>query len=242
MDKRLDPYRFDVGTARVEPETPIVAGAFFTRKVIFTAGKYGVDEGAQILVCKRLSSDMEIPQFEDPAASGYVSVSCSNAQVGLALSYQEQGYLDDWRSGVAVRVARGYLCEGDEVTLVLGDTAGGGPGIRAQTFPEARHTFKIVVDTFNRKHFYELESDPDIRVTGGAPETWHLACPQTPERGEAFSAIVRGVDSWGNPAEEFTGEVSVNKSLRGWREGDEAPGRVEFSPATAASSASAARA
>ena len=137
MDKRLDPYRFDVGTARVEPETPIVAGAFFTRRIIFTAGKYGVDEGAQILVCKRLSSDMEIPQFEDPAASGYVSVSCSNEDVGLSLSYQEQGYLDDWRSGVAVRVAKGYLCEGDEVTLVLGDTAGGGPGIRAQTFPES---------------------------------------------------------------------------------------------------------
>ena len=86
-----------------------------------------------------------------------------------------------------------------------------------------------MVDTFNRKHFYELESDPEIRVTGGAPETWHLACPQTPVQGEEFSAIVRGVDSWGNPAEEFTGEVSVNKSLRSWREGDEAPGRVEFS-------------
>ena len=45
----------------------------------------GVDEGAQILVCKRLSSDMEIPQFADPAASGYVSVTCSNLSVGLKL-------------------------------------------------------------------------------------------------------------------------------------------------------------
>ena len=228
MDKRLDPYRFDVGRARVEPEDPIVAGAFFSLKVIFTAGKYGVDEGAQILVCKRLSSDMEIPQFADPAASGYVSVTCSNEQVGLTLSYQEQGYLDDWRSGVAIKVAKGFLCQGDEVTLVLGDTSGGGPGIRAQTFPESRHTYKIVVDTFNRKHFYELAEDPEIRVVGGAPETWHLACSQTPKLGEEFSAIVRGVDSWGNPAEEFTGEVSVRKSRSNWREEDEAPGRVEF--------------
>ena len=96
----------------MEPETPIVAGAFFTRRIIFTAGKYGVDEGAQILVCKRLSSDMEIPQFEDPEASGYVSVSCSNEDVGLTLSYQEQGYLDDWRSGVAVRIAQGISLRG----------------------------------------------------------------------------------------------------------------------------------
>ena len=229
MDKRLDPYRFDVGTACVAPGDPIVAGAFFTRRIIFTAGKYGVDEGAQILVCKRLSSDMEIPQFEDPAASGYVSVTCSNPEVGIVLSYQEQGYLDDWRSGVAIRIARGFLCTGDKVTLVLGDIGGGGPGIRAQTFPEARHTFKIVVDTFNRKHFYEIEKDPEIRVVGGAAETWQLACPQTPERGETFSTIVRGVDSWGNPAEEFTGDVSVRKSRSNWREEDTVPGRVKFS-------------
>ena len=123
---------------------------------------------------------------------------------------------------------QGFLCQGDEVTLVLGDTGGGGPGIRAQTFPESRHTYKIVVDTFNRKHFYELENDPEIRVVGGAPETWHLACSQTPKLGEEFSAIVRGVDSWGNPAEEFTGEVSVRKSRSNWSGEDEAPGRVTF--------------
>ena len=127
-------------------------------------------------------------------------------------------------------MAKGFLCQGDEVTLVLGDTSGGGPGIRAQTFPESRHTFKIVVDTFNRKHFYELEHDPEIRVVGGAPETWHLALSaNTKCSGEEFSAIVRGVDSWGNPAEEFTGEVSVRKSLSNWSEEDAAPGRVEFS-------------
>ena len=174
---------------------------------------------------------MEIPQFTDPAASGYVSASCSNAQVGLALSYQEQGYLDDWRSGIAIRVARGFLCPGDEVTLVLGDTSGGGPGMRAQTFPEARHTFKVVVDTFNRKHFYELAEDPAIRVVGGAPEEWQLVCPQTPARGEEFAVLVRAVDTWGNPAEEFTGEVGVKKSLSNWRAGDAAPARAELSPA-----------
>lgn len=102
MDKRLDPYQFDVGSARIEPETDIIAGSFFTRTVLFTAGKYGVDEGARILICKRLACDMELPQFTDPAASGYVTANCSNPEVGLALSYEEQGYFDDWRSAIAV--------------------------------------------------------------------------------------------------------------------------------------------
>ncbi|MDA1000834.1 MAG: DUF3604 domain-containing protein [bacterium] len=227
MDKRLDPYRFDVGSARVEPDTPIVAGSFFTRKLIFTAGKYGTDEGARILICKRLSSDMEIPQFTDPAASGYVTASCANPRVALALSYLEAGYLDDWRSGIAVRIAKGYLNPGDAVEVILGDTRGGGPGIRCQTFPETRHTFKIAVDTFNHNHFYEIEEDPEVRVMGGAPAELQLAPAQRPVLGQPFGALLRLVDSWGNPAEEFAGEVRIE----GASDQDQVPERVVFSPA-----------
>ena len=117
MDQRLDPYRFDVGAARIEPDSDIIAGSFISRRIIFTAGEYGVDEGARILICKRLACDMELPQFEDPAASGYVTASCSNPDVSLALAYEEQGYLDDWRSAVSVRIARGYLRPGDSVEV-----------------------------------------------------------------------------------------------------------------------------
>ncbi|MFC1491205.1 DUF3604 domain-containing protein [Nitrospinota bacterium] len=230
MDQRLEPYRFDVGAARIEPDRDIMAGSFFPRKIVFTAGKYGVDEGARLLICKRLACDMELPQFTDPAASGYVTASCSNSDVGLSLSYEEQGYLDDWRSAIAVRIARGYLRAGDVVEVTLGDTSGGGPGIRAQTFPESRHTLKIVVDTFNRNYFYELPENPEIRVTGGAPETWHLVCPQRPLRKEPFEVLVRAVDSWGNPAEEFHGGIRLLKSIsRGERE-DRIPKEVELRP------------
>ncbi len=231
MDQRLDPYQFDVGSARIEPETDIVAGSFFTRTILFTAGKYGTDEGARILICKRLACDMEIPQFTDPAASGYVTAKCSNPDVGLALSYVEQGYLDDWRSAIAVRIAKGFLRTGDVVEVVLGDTSGGGPGIRAQTYPEARFTLKVVVDTFNRNHFYELTQNPEVRVVGGAPETWHLVCPQRPLRGESFDLLVRPVDSWGNPAEEFQGKVRLLGSLSRSEESDHIPKEVIFKPA-----------
>ena len=230
MDQRLDPYRFDIGAARIEPDSDIIAGSFISRRIVFTAGEYGVDEGARILICKRLACDMELPQFEDLTASGYVTASCSNPGVSLSLAYEEQGYLDDWRSAVSVRIARGYLRPGDAVEVLLGDTGGGGPGIRAQTFPESRHTLKIVVDTFNRNHFYELAENPEVRVVGGAPETWHLVCPQRPLRGEAFDILVRAVDSWGNPAEEFIGKVRLLNSLGKGGEADHIPGEVELRP------------
>lgn len=209
MDQRLDPYDFDVGVAWIEPTTDIVAGSFFTRRIIFQVGKYGVDEGSRLLICKRLSCDMELPQFDDPTASGYVTASCSNPNVTLSLSYQETCYLDDWRSGIAVRVAKEFLCAGDFVEVVLGDTSGGGPGIRAQTFPEIRHTFKVAVDTFNRNHFYELKENPGVRVVGGAAADLHLVLPQRPKRREKLELLVRVVDSWGNPAEEFDGAVRI---------------------------------
>ena len=231
MDQRLDPYRFDVGTARIEPDTDVVAGSFYTRKIIYTAGEYGTDEGGRILICKRLACDMELPQFTDSAASGYVTASCSNPDVGLALSYLEQGYIDDWRTAICVRVARGYLCLGDIVEVILGDTSGGGPGIRAQTYPEARHTLKVVVDTFNANYFYELTENPELRVVGGAPETWHLVYPQRPLKGEPFKVLVRAVDSWGNPAEEFQGKVRILKSISAGEEADHIPKEAELKEA-----------
>ncbi|MEE9276363.1 MAG: DUF3604 domain-containing protein [bacterium] len=231
MDQRLDPYRFDVGSARIEPGADIVAGSFVTLKVIFTAGVHGVDEGACILICRRLACDMELPQFTDPAASGYVTARCSNPEVGLALSYQEQGHLDDWRSAIAVRIARSYLCPGDEVEVTLGDTSGGGPGIRAQTFPEERHTLKVVVDTFNRKHYYELPENPEVRVVGGAAEALHLVCPQRPVRGTPFEALVRAVDSWGNPAGEFRGRVLLAPDESSAAAGDEIPSGIDLGEA-----------
>jgi hypothetical protein len=231
MDQHLDPYDFDVGSARIEPRTDIVAGSFSTLTLYFTAGKYGVDEGARILICKRLACDMELPQFTDATGSGYVTATCSNPTVELGLSYEEQGYLDDWRSAIAIKISKGFLCCGDVVEVVLGDTSGGGPGIRAQTFPEARFTLKVAVDTFNRNHFYELPENPEIRVIGGAPETWHLVYPQRPLKGESFEILVRPVDSWGNPAEEFQGKVRLLRSLSRGEDADHIPKEAIFKAA-----------
>jgi len=153
MEGRIDPYQFDVGLAIVEPGTPVTAGSFFSKRIIYTAGEFGSDEGSRILICRRLSCDMEIPQFSDPSSSGYVSAACSNPDVELECFYIAQGYIDDWRNAIGVKIVKGYLIQGDEIGILIGDTRGGGPGLRMQTFPEKRHTFKIVVDLFNATHF-----------------------------------------------------------------------------------------
>jgi hypothetical protein len=210
MDGRVDPYQFDVGTARVEPDTPVVAGSFFTRKIIFTAGEFGSDEGGRILICRRLSCDMQLPQFSDPGGPGYVSATCSNPDVKLECFFIAQGYLDDWRNAVGVKITAGYLNRGDRIEVVMGDTTGGGPGMRMQTFPEKRHTFKVIADTFNTNYFYEAAGCPEIEVLPGEADAIHLVYPQTPEPGQPFDVAVRMVDFWGNPVRIYNGKITLD--------------------------------
>ena len=89
MGQRPDPYRFGAGSTRIEPETDIAAGIFFTRMILFASGKYGADEVVRIPICMRLSCGMELPRFTGP--SGYVTAKCPNPEVRLALSCEEQG-------------------------------------------------------------------------------------------------------------------------------------------------------
>ncbi|MFC1452657.1 DUF3604 domain-containing protein [Verrucomicrobiota bacterium] len=215
MEGRVDPYRFDVGSARIEPADPIVAGCFFTREITFTAGEFGSDEGSRILICKRLACDMESPQFADPSSSGYVTAVCSNPNVELQCSALRQAYFDDWRSGIVVTLTMGFLSPGDSITVVLGDRSGGGPGIRAQTFPEKRHTFKLLSDTFNLNHVYEVPNSPELEVLPGEADAIHLVYPQRPLAGERFDVAVRVVDSWGNPVRAYDGEIRL--AGQGWQ-------------------------
>ncbi|RKZ92289.1 MAG: hypothetical protein DRQ43_09205, partial [Gammaproteobacteria bacterium] len=216
MEGRIDPYQFDVGLAIVEPGTPVTAGSFFSKRIIYTAGEFGSDEGSRILICRRLSCDMEIPQFSDPSSSGYVSAACSNPDVELECFYIAQGYIDDWRNAIGVKIVKGYLIQGDEIGILIGDTRGGGPGLRMQTFPEKRHTFKIVVDVFNANHFYEVKDSPEIEILPGEADAIHLVYPQTPEQGKPFEIVIHVVDSWGNPIHHYNGCITLDGE-EGWR-------------------------
>src|SRR5699024_4508207 len=99
--------------------------------------------------------------------------------------------------------------EGDTVTIVFGDRAQGGPGMRAQTFAETEFEFKVLVDAFGSGLYYELPSSPVISVIGGYPDAVHVVVPSQVVVGEPFAAGVRVVDSFGNPSRFFAGEITL---------------------------------
>jgi len=53
--------------------------------IVFTAGRFGVDDTGSIRICTRQVSDVGRPQFTDPKAPNYTTAEASNgAQLSLS--------------------------------------------------------------------------------------------------------------------------------------------------------------
>lgn len=138
-----------LGSATISPTTLVVAGDYGTWTIEYTVGRSAIDDGGRIRIAYRTVSDHGTPQFDRPDAEGFVSVWTSGIAT-LAPVFETAG-VRPWSKTITLRVREGQLAEGDRVTIVLGDTAYGSPGIRAETYPERDFTFKVLVDPLDRK-------------------------------------------------------------------------------------------
>src|SRR2546423_2915035 len=127
-----------VGRAWITPDTPVVAGAWGTWTFTYEVGVYGYDERARLKIASRFASDWGRPQFTDPRAPNYTTVRlesrCATAVASLA--FEPRGQVRPWFKCLVASVADGSLYPGDRLHITLGDTSGGSPGSRAQTFRE----------------------------------------------------------------------------------------------------------
>jgi len=136
MPINTDP-RF-IGRAAISPDGPVVAGHVGTWTITYEVGAYGYDEFARLKIACRFASDWGPPQFTDPAGLNYATVRLeSRSRTSVAhLTYEPRGYIRPWFKCLVVSIRDGSLYPGDKIHVTLGDTSGGGPGSRAQTFRE----------------------------------------------------------------------------------------------------------
>ncbi len=128
-----------LGTVTLTPEGVVTAGSMMEWTLTYTVGSYGVDEGGILMLVQRLACDMEHPQFVNPAASGYTTVTTSGA-CRLVCRFDRKCHPRPWMKwNMVIDVVDGFLSPGDTVTVILGDRSQGSPGIRAQTFQEKHH-------------------------------------------------------------------------------------------------------
>jgi hypothetical protein len=200
-----------IGRAWITPDGPVVAGQLGTWTITYEVGAYGYDERARIKIASRFASDWGKPQFTEPGGREYCTVRlesrCDTAVASLA--FEPRGQVRPWFKCLVVSIADGSLHPGDRVHVTIGDTSGGGPGSRAQTFRERGCEWRLFVDPFGTELYSVLDSSPVIDVVGGALHRFVVIAPTTARAGEPFTALVKAEDVWGNPCERFDGEVRL---------------------------------
>jgi hypothetical protein len=200
------------GHAMISPVTPCEAGSFASLTLTYTAGYFGIDDTGSLKIVHRFASDMGKMQFNDPAGWNYVTAEASNGAV-LELRYDMKGNIRPWDKTLLIRVQRGFLRDGETITVRIGDTRKGSPGIRIQTFTEPTFEFKVLVDAFATYNYVELPLQPTISVVAGPPVGFKAILPTQRKIGQSFNFGFKGEDKWGNPSHQTKGRFLLEPSL-----------------------------
>lgn len=192
----IDPSH--LGTAVLDKSGEFDAGTYHSFTLTYTAGRFGVDDSGSIRIVWRFATDQTNPQFDDPRAAGYTEVVASNNAVLLA-RFDPKGNIRPWDRTLQIKVVKGFMKEGDTITVRFGVTDHGGPGMRLQTFCESRYDFRVLVDPIATYNFQTLPKQPAISIVPGVPQTWVAVVPSTIASGAPFALKIKAEDTWGNP-------------------------------------------
>ena len=192
-----------LGHASLRPDSPITAGQFGTWTLTYTAGGSGIDVGGGLRIYTDSDSDWGTPQFVDAAAPEYSTI---NAPEGVQPIVRTTGV-----KSLAVNVQGRRLEPAESITLVIGETSGGSPGARAQTFAEKRRFFWFDVDATGSDHWETLADSPMVPIVGDAAvRLVATAIPSILAVEETIRIVVKAEDQWGNPASGYSGTVTMS--------------------------------
>lgn len=206
-----DPAIF--GSATLAPLAPVEARSFHTLKLVYVVGRLGLDDTGAIRIAWRMVSDAGRPQMTDPTAANFVTAT-SNGEGRLDLKFDPQGGQRPWGETLTVYQRGGYLREGEEITVIFGDTSKGSPGMLAQTFVEGGREFRVMADVQATGNFVELpDTQLAVPIVAGPPQSWHGVLPSLRRPGETFHFGIKAEDKWGNPTAQARARLTLHPSL-----------------------------
>lgn len=199
------------GSATLSPLDAVEVRSYETFTLTYTVGKIGLDDTGGIRVAFRLISDAGKPQMANPAAANYVTASCSGSGT-ITLNESAAGQRP-WNRILTAQLNGGYLTEGEVITIVLGDTSRGSPGMKMQTFMEEGFEFRVSTDVQATGNFLPLPQQFSVPVVAGPASCWKAVLPSLRRTGEAFQLGLKAEDKWGNPTSQACGRVRLVPSL-----------------------------
>lgn len=188
----------DLGRVTCNLRKSVAAGSWQTCVLKYTAGFAGIDDTGSIKVVTRYATDSGTPQFDDPTAPNYTTAVASNG-ARLQFRYDVKDFRRPWGKTLHLKVLQGYLRKGDTITLTIGDTSGGSPGWRMQTFLEDTFELKTLVDRYATYVYEELPKSPTFRIAAGEPVRLVAVAPSQAAPGKKIVVRWKLEDAWGNP-------------------------------------------
>jgi Protein of unknown function (DUF3604) len=203
-----------MGSIVLTPKGPFVAGSHTELTLVYTAGTFGIDDTGMLKISWRTTSDMAKPQFDKPQAANFTTVEASNG-AKLEVWYDRLN-IRPYVNTILIRVGRGYLRQGDTLTIRIGDRRQGSPGWRLQTNVEAQVELKTSVDAFATYEFCELPA-PAFDLIAGPAASWKAILPSLAVAGEPFRLAIVAEDMWGNPTADAAETLKFlsSRPLRG---------------------------
>ena len=202
----------ELGSVALTPTGEFEAGSYQTFQLVYTAGKFGIDDSGSMRVCFRFASDQTRPQFEDPKWANYTTIKASNDAV-LEYHYDPKGNVRPWDRTLYIKVVKGFLREGDTITITFGETRHGSPGMRLQTFLEDTFEFHTLVDPIATYNYQPLPLQPFISIVAGPPVDYVAVLPTLRIVGQLFVLRIKGEDRWGNPSDQCDLTLGLKANL-----------------------------
>ena len=156
------------GHVDLQPRGAFEARSVQTFRLVYTVGRYGIDDTGGIRVMFRFFGDQGDLQTDNPTGYNYVSAHTSTG-AKIRLSYGGTAGQRPWFKALTAKLHGGYLREGDTITVVFGDTTQGSPGMKLQTFCESGFEFKVGADVCAVGHYVPLVDTPSIAIVPGPP-------------------------------------------------------------------------
>lgn len=196
-----------MGTVQLLPDKPVVAGEFSTWQLIFTAGEYGIDDGGTLVIAWKSVSDWDTPQFDEGREPGFTTVTTTG---DCLVKARYNKFVRSFGNSILIDVYRGFIKKGDKIILTLGDTSQGSLGMRAQSFCEREHEFRVFLDPCGTNRYEEMPERLKVQIVPAYHHEIQAIVPATVKVGEPFEVAVRALDEFGNPTDKYVGDVKLS--------------------------------
>ena len=206
-------HQFDISTATIYKNTEygylkllsdknIIAGEHVTRIFEYTAGTESLKQGSRIKIFTDSDSDWAIPQLNNPLGPDYLTIVSPD---GCRI----YPHIIDNRE-LNLFIASGTIKKGAKIRITLGDKSEGGLGSRCQTYFESSLNFYCGIDEDGTGNIKVIDNWVTLKVQGGEIANISLHAPSDVTIGQKFRLIIKAEDAWGNPAEDFYGDIKIN--------------------------------